>query len=479
MPFLISDRIKETTTTTGTGTLTLAGAVTGFRAFSTIGNTNTTSYCIIAVDANGVPTGEWETGIGTYTLSGTTLSRGFIASSTGSLLSFAAGTKHVICTDVANYTTPLVMATTANRAIQVADQTALSATSGNARGVGAVDLQTKRNSAAKVASGNYSTISGGISNTGSGANSSVGGGNNNVASGASATVGGGYGNTAANTYTTIGGGRSNVANNIETTVAGGRGNTASGARATVGGGYGNIASGSRSVIGGGYGNLASSYYAVVSGGRGNSATTNTHPTVCGGYLNTASGGKSFVGGGRGNTASALYSCVPGGFGHTASGTASTCFGHSGKADKYGQVVFSSGAFATAGDRQTSHFMLNATTTNNTQTEMFLTNGSGQMTLSNDTTWAFQVLLTARRTDVDGTNSTWKAEGGIKRDTNAASTALIGTCTPSVIVQDAGAAACAVDVTADTATGALRIRITGETSKSYKWHAVVFTSEVTG
>jgi len=68
MALTIKDRIKETTTTTGTGTYTLGGAVGGFDAFSTIGDGNTTYYaCSDGTD--------FEVGIGTYTLSGTTLSR--------------------------------------------------------------------------------------------------------------------------------------------------------------------------------------------------------------------------------------------------------------------------------------------------------------------------------------------------------------------------------------------------------------------
>jgi hypothetical protein len=95
MAFLVKDRVKETTTTTGTGTVTLAGAETGFQAFSAIGNGNSTYYCIAAQSG-----GAWDVGIGTYTSSGTTLSRDSVLSSSnsGSLVNFSAGTKDVFVT---------------------------------------------------------------------------------------------------------------------------------------------------------------------------------------------------------------------------------------------------------------------------------------------------------------------------------------------------------------------------------------------
>lgn len=97
MALVNADRVKETTTTTGTGALTLGGAVAGFQSFSAIGNGNTAYCCCYAVDANGIPTGEWETFLGTYTASGTTLARTTrVASSTGGAVNFSAGTKHVI-----------------------------------------------------------------------------------------------------------------------------------------------------------------------------------------------------------------------------------------------------------------------------------------------------------------------------------------------------------------------------------------------
>lgn len=431
MAFVIKDRVKETSTTTGTGTLTLAGAVTGFQAFSAIGNSNTTGYAIIAVDANGVPTGEWETGIGTYTSAGTTLSRGLIASSTGSLVNFAAGTKHVICCDIAGYMTPLVMATTANRAIQVADQTALSATSGNARGSGAVDLQIGRNAATQVASGAQATI---------------GGGRRNTASGSNTTIAGGQSNTANNTYNTVGGGGSNQAT----------GNNSS----TVGGGFNNNCSGSYSTIAGGYNNTASAIRTTIGGGQSN----------------TASGDSGTVVGGRGNTASgALGSTVIGGKYNTASGSYTVAHGLRSKADKYGQISHAAGRFATDGDVQNSRLHVRNSTTNATQTELFTDGSAARITIASDTSWAFEALIVARRTDADNESAAYKITGCI--DNNAGTTALVGAITVTVIAEDT--AAWDVTAEADNTNDALVFKVTGEAAKTIRWSGKVELSEVSG
>jgi hypothetical protein len=101
MALVLADRVQETTTTTGTGTVTLAGAASGFQSFAAIGDGNSTYYTI----TNGT---DWEVGIGTYTSSGTTLSRTTVLSSSnsGSLVSFSAGSKNVFVTYPASVAVP-------------------------------------------------------------------------------------------------------------------------------------------------------------------------------------------------------------------------------------------------------------------------------------------------------------------------------------------------------------------------------------
>ena len=93
MALVVRDRVKETSTTTGTGTFTLAGAVTGFESFASVGNSNTTYYCC-------TDNTDFEIGIGTYTSSGTTLSRDTIlqSSNSDSKVDWGAGTRTIFCT---------------------------------------------------------------------------------------------------------------------------------------------------------------------------------------------------------------------------------------------------------------------------------------------------------------------------------------------------------------------------------------------
>jgi len=90
---IVADRVRESTSTTGTGTLTLDGATTGFRTFtSAFGNGVSVYYAIVGG-------AEWEIGVGT-TGAGTLTRNTVLASSAGGTtpVTFSAGVKDVFNT---------------------------------------------------------------------------------------------------------------------------------------------------------------------------------------------------------------------------------------------------------------------------------------------------------------------------------------------------------------------------------------------
>jgi hypothetical protein len=125
------------------------------------------------------------------------------------------------------------------------------------------------------------------------------------------------------------------------------------------------------------------------------------------------------------------------------------------------------------------------TSNNTATELRTSLGeatttpTGVLVLTNDSTYLFDVDIVARNTATDTESKVWNLKFGIRRGTNAASTALIGSPTIVVYGEDTGTTAWAVAVTADTTNGRPNITVTGETSKTIRWVANVRMTKVAG
>jgi hypothetical protein len=93
MALVLADRVQQAGTANTTVSFTLSGTVAGYQDFTVIGDTNTTYYA--ATDA----VGNWESGLGTYSSTGPTLTRTtvYASSNSGSAVTFS-GTVNVFCT---------------------------------------------------------------------------------------------------------------------------------------------------------------------------------------------------------------------------------------------------------------------------------------------------------------------------------------------------------------------------------------------
>jgi hypothetical protein len=253
----------------------------------------------------------------------------------------------------------------------------------------------------------------------------------------------------------IGGGTSHFINGGNAAIVGGLSNTATGTYSAVVGGSSNTASGTSATVVGGTTNTANSAYAAVIAGNASIASI-TNAVVVGGQYSTANGvGSIVIGGSQGTTRS-----ITGNFIYPASNS---------------PITFESGK------SQLATLSLGRQTTDATATRLASDTGAAgttnQVILPNNSAYTFQGTCIAARTAA-GDTSSWKFEGAIKRGANAASTVLVAAVTPTVIAQDAGAAAWVLAITADTTNGGIAVTVTGAAATTIRWVVKIETTEVT-
>lgn len=336
-----------------------------------------------------------------------------------------------------------------------------------------------------INAGPYNFIGGGTSNeiTGSAQRATIAGGQDNAATGRGVFIGGGSLNTAAGDSCVIAGGSRNDcdSNAIGGSVGGGTQNDITGSGAT----YGSIAGGTQNKI---RNDGSAPTYASVGGGLNNVAS-NFAARIGGGENHVASGNRSFIGGGSGNTASNTRAVVVGGAANVASGADSAVFygqqneakaayssvrGLRGKATIVGQQAMAVGHFAAIGDAQTWETVMRRQTTDAAASSI-TTDGSALLVLPDNTTWTFDLLITARNVAANE-HAGYRLVGVIKRDVGAATTAIVGSVSKTEIAETV--ARWDVSATADPTSGDLRIRVTGEAAKTIRWVAHARVASVT-
>jgi len=120
------------------------------------------------------------------------------------------------------------------------------------------------------------------------------------------------------------------------------------------------------------------------------------------------------------------------------------------------------------------YVLSGTTTNNTETEIFVGGVTdSRIPVATNSTMNYTLDITARRTDADGYSAGYQLKGVV--DNNSGTVADVGDVYEIIIAEDDSDLT--IDATADNTNKALKVTVTGQTSHTYKWICVVKTYEV--
>jgi hypothetical protein len=346
---------------------------------------------------------------------------------------------------------------------------ALRTIGGNARGVGATDLQLTRTLVTQVASGGTSFVVG--ANNTANNDFSMAIGDTNTSSGYG-SLSLGFSNTASATSSlAIGQSNSSTGN---TTIAIGQGNNSSGAN-SVGIGFNNISSNSFSTAIGSSNTSSgiSSFTAGVSNtssaeascalGKNNSITSTS--SFAAGELNSISGFRSAAIGYNNSLNSSSNNSFAIGESNTMLVSQAICLGSGGYAARNNEIVFSNSFTGSIGYTQACQSVKTITTVNTTATSLVIFN------LQVNTTNVYKGYVTASRGSAF-LGAVWAIEGIVKVGSATTTIAFIGTPTVTSLGNDMGGGT--VTVTTSTSSG-LVVTVAGITG-SIKWMSNIELTE---
>lgn len=199
-----------------------------------------------------------------------------------------------------------------------------------------------------------------------------------------------------------------------------------------------------------------------------------------GYNASASGTQS-VGVGNNALVSANYAAALSTNYATANGEYGVAMGNLSSNRSINRAMnYSSGIFATNYDNQIGWYVMKRITTDATAAVVLTTDAAAPGTtntpvLPNNSAYTFNCDVIARRTD-SADYGAWTITGAIRRDTNAAGTAIMGTPTVTTLSAPAGAWT-APAATANTTRGSLEITVAGAVSQTVRWVCNCRTVEV--